>query len=160
DHTLVLLIVGSGLCAAWVQMPLQTAILNRIPSEKINRGTALNNALKQLFGSFGVAMVTTILVNRLTFHQAILAERVTAASPMVHRMMGAAQGMALQHGWTAVQGKQLLLSVLSGQVRQLAAVLSFDDAFLVLTVMALVALVPAAFLGWGAHAQREPAMPA
>jgi hypothetical protein len=57
--------------------------------------------------------------------------------------------MAAQHGWTAAQGKAFLVSALNGQILQRASVMAFDDAFLFLTIMCLVALIPSVFLGRG-----------
>ncbi len=160
DIVTVLVLMGRGVCMGLIFMPLNTAVMNRVPFDKINRGSSLSNAVRQLFASFGVAIVATILTNRQTFHQAILAERVTSGSPMVQRMLAAAGGVAAQNGWTPDQAKQLLLAMLNGQVLQRAAVLSFDDTFLVLAVMALVALLPALFLRTsivaGAHQASMP----
>jgi hypothetical protein len=133
--------------------------MNRVPFDKINRGSSLTNAVRQLFASFGVAIVATILANRQTFHQAILAERATATSPLVQRMMGAVNGMAVQHGWTALQAKRMFMAVLNGQVLQQAAVMAFDDTFLVLSIMALGSLIPAAFLRTRPHAPQESMVP-
>jgi MFS family permease len=152
DQFIVLVLIIRGLCMGILFMPLNTAIMNQVPFDKISRGSSLTNAVRQLFASFGIAIVATILSSRQTFHTANLAERVTATSPMAQRMFGAASSMAAQHGWTAVQAKQLLLSILDGQIQLQAAVMSFQDSFLVLGIMALAALIPALFLRTSTHA--------
>jgi DHA2 family multidrug resistance protein len=159
DQFIVLVLIIRGLCMGVLFMPLNTAIMNQVPFDKINRGSSLTNAVRQLFASFGVAIVATILSNRQTIHEFNLAETVTATSPMVQRMLGAASAMATQHGWTAYQAKQLLVTILDGQILQQAAVMSFDDSFLVLGVMAILAVIPAAFLRTRTHAAAGMAMP-
>ncbi len=51
-------------------MPTQTAGMNAIPRELTGRGTALNSTIKQVSGSFGIAILTTILGHRQAFHAA------------------------------------------------------------------------------------------
>ena len=149
---LIAVLIVRGLCIGLVFMPLNTAIMNQVPFDKINRGSSLSNAVRQLFASFGVAIVATVLSNRQTFHATDMSEKVTSNAPMVQRVLGAASSMAAQHGWTALQAKQMVLAILSGQVQEQAAILSFDDSFLIVAVLALVALLPAAFLKDRIHA--------
>jgi EmrB/QacA subfamily drug resistance transporter len=149
NSVVVFALILRGASMGFVFMPLQTAMMNRVPLPKINRGSSLTSAIRQLFASFGVAVVATVLTSRQTFHQAVLAERVTTSSPMVQRMTGAIAEMAAQHGWTLTQAKSFLVQALNGQVLERASVLSFDDAFLFLTIMCIVAIVPSLFLGRG-----------
>ena len=149
NSVIVVALVLRGASMGFVFMPLQTAMMNRVPLAKINRGSSLTSAMRQLFASFGVAVVTTILTSRQDFHQAVLAERVSAASPMVQQMTGAIQAMAVQHGWTLAQAKGFLIQSLDGQVLQRASVMGFDDAFLFLTILCIVAMIPSFFLGRG-----------
>lgn len=145
----VLALILRGASMGFIFMPLQTAMMNRVPLAKINRGSSLTSAIRQLFASFGVAVVATVLTGRQTFHAAVLAERVTTTSPMVQRVSGAMGAMAAQHGWTATQAKSFLVQAMNGQVLERAAVMAFDDAFLFLTIMCIVAILPSLFLGRG-----------
>ncbi|MFI5268980.1 MAG: MFS transporter, partial [Chloroflexota bacterium] len=149
DNVIVIALILRGASMGFIFMPLQTAMMNRVPIAKINRGSSLTSAVRQLFASFGVAVVTTVLTSRQTFHQAVLAEGLTSASPMVQRMTGAIGAMAVQHGWTLTQAKAFLLASMNGQVFQRASVMAYDDAFLFLTIMCLVAIIPSLFLGRG-----------
>ena len=55
-----------------VMMPSMTAGLNAVSLPQMSRASAITNVMRQLFGSFGTAMVVTILQSRQTFHTAIL----------------------------------------------------------------------------------------
>ena len=44
-------------------MPVTTAGMNALPTSKINHGTAINNTFRQVTGSIGTAIFTTILTN-------------------------------------------------------------------------------------------------
>lgn len=158
DQLIVLALILRGISMGFTFMPLQTAIMNRVPIAKINRGSSLTSAVRQLFASFGVAMVATVLSNRQVFHQGMLAERVTAGSAMVQQMAGTMNGMAAHLGWTAAQAKSFLLYALSGQVQERAAVAGFDDSFVFLTVLCIVAIVPSLLLARG-RGEGAPEMP-
>lgn len=156
NGTLLIALVLRGLSMGFTFMPLQTAIMNRVPLEKINRGSSLTSAVRQLFASFGIAIVTTVLTNRESFHASMLSQRMTPALPAVQTIMGAARELALLHGWTAAQARQVLVTILSGEVQLRAAVLGFDDAFLVLMVLCLIAIIPSLFMVGHGHAGGEP----
>ncbi|HVA24394.1 MAG TPA: DHA2 family efflux MFS transporter permease subunit [Chloroflexota bacterium] len=149
NHIVVLALILRGASLGFIFMPLQTAMLNRVPLQKISSGSSLTSAIRQLFASFGIAVVATVLTSRQTFHQAVLAERVTAGSPVVQRMTAAIGAMAAQHGWTLTQAKGFFVATMDGQVAQRASVMAFDDAFLFLTIMCIVAIIPTLFLGRG-----------
>jgi EmrB/QacA subfamily drug resistance transporter len=156
NNVIVLALILRGASMGFIFMPLQTAMMNRVPMAKINRGSSLTSAIRQLFASFGVAVVATVLTSRQTFHQAVLAERVTGQAPMVQRLMGAIGGMAAQHGWSTEQARSFLVQAMNGQVIERAAVMAFDDAFVFLTILCIVAIIPSLFLGRG----RDGATPA
>jgi len=146
NHVIVIALIFRGLSLGFIFMPLQTAIMNRIPLQKINRGSSLLNALRQLFASFGVAIVTTVLTARQVFHQALLAERMTAGAQAVQRLSGAMSALAAQHGWTAQQAHGFLLYALNGEVQLRASVQAFDDSFVFIMVLCVVAMAPSLFL--------------
>ncbi len=81
DEVIVLALILRGVSMGFTFMPLTTAVMNQVPMEKINRASALTGAVRQLFVSFGIAMVTTTLTNRETLHVALLSEKLTAVSP-------------------------------------------------------------------------------
>ena len=83
-----------------VMMPAMTAGLNAVPLPQMSRASAMTNVMRQVFGSFGTAIVVTILQSRQTFHTAILSQTLTPENipaPAAHvlpRSMGVAQGMS------------------------------------------------------------------
>lgn len=137
-----LMIRGVGMGMA--MMPATTAAMNAVPRSLIPRATALTNALQRISGSFGTAIMATILTARQTYQFAQTAQTVTPANPMVQFALGRV------HAWAALQhlpgtaADQLGLQLLYQQVALTAAVKSFDDTFLV----AAVICVPAAFIAF------------
>jgi DHA2 family multidrug resistance protein len=70
---------GFGLGLFFV--PLTTATFMYIPKEETGNASAIFNLLRNLGGSFGVAISTTILAQRSQFHQNFLVENITPFEP-------------------------------------------------------------------------------
>jgi EmrB/QacA subfamily drug resistance transporter len=66
-----------GWSFALTLIPLQTATFATIASEDTGRASAIFNSGRQVGASFGVALLATVLANRLSFHDAQLGNPVT-----------------------------------------------------------------------------------
>ncbi len=144
DLRMLLIIRGAGM--GLITMPAMTAAMNSVPPHLVARASSLTNVLRQLFASFGTAIFATLLQTRQSFHQAMLAQTVTADSLPTHGIVVGAQQLLLQHGVSLAQAKSLVLLWLQQEVAMGAAVRSFDDAFLVAAVLMLLGILPALFL--------------
>lgn len=51
-----------------LMMPIMTAGMNQLPQHLNSHGTAMSNTLRQISGSIGTSLITTIYTNRTTFH--------------------------------------------------------------------------------------------
>ena len=146
--------VGMGL----VMMPATTTAMNAVPRHLIPRATALTNALQRISGSFGTAIMATVLTARQTYQFAMAAQTVNANNPTVHLVMSEAQAFFALHQMSAAVGQQLTVLMLYQQVAMTAAVRSFDDTFFVAAVLCIPAVFAALFVravprqSGGAHA--------
>ena len=134
--------VGLGLA----MMPLTTAGMNTVPDFLVGRASALMNVVRQITGSFAIAVVSYVLVNRMAFHAHRLAEGASYLAPFgpvayVRVEAGVAQMVGPAAAKTATPG------VIWGMVQKQAAVLASGDAFLVGTLFSAVAIPFALFLG-------------
>ena len=110
-------------------LPLQLAALAPVPKKDVSAATGLFNLTRQLGGSVGVALLTTMLDKRTAFHAAVLTDKLAASDPNVlarYRML--AQAM-MGRGLDAVSAKATALKLLSGIVKAQAACMSFGDTF-------------------------------
>ncbi len=139
----ILMLRGVGMGLA--MMPATTAAMNAAPRHLIPRATALANALQRIAGSFGTAIMATVLTTRQTFQFAMMAQTVTPFSPGVQITLARAQAsMGLNH-LTADVAHQLGLYMLYQSVAMSAAVRSFDDTFFFASIVCIPAIL-AAFL--------------
>lgn len=73
-NTVMVIMMVRGIGMGLALMPAQTAGMNAIPRELSGRATALNSTIKQVAGSFGIAILTTILGHRQIFYSARYSE--------------------------------------------------------------------------------------
>ena len=137
-------IQGFGLGCTFVS--LTTLTMSRIPQEKMGNATGLYNLVRNLGGSFGIAVMTTLLSRRGQFHQSHLVENITPNSiPLQQwgdRLGGLLpNGAAIWEYWDA----HLPLGGLYQEVQRQASLLAFCDDYWLLTIMFL-ALMPLVFL--------------
>jgi DHA2 family multidrug resistance protein len=70
-----------GFAQGFIFVPLQTLALATIRLERLSNATAAFNVVRNVGGSIGVALITTLLVRRAQYYQATLAGHVTQWSP-------------------------------------------------------------------------------
>ena len=73
--------VVMGIGTAFLFVPIATATVAFMPIQKIGAATGLFNLMRNIGGSFGIALVTTLLARRAQFHQARLVENISAYDP-------------------------------------------------------------------------------
>ena len=147
DTQLRLWLAARGITMGLVMMPAMTAALNTVPVELTSRGSSLTNVMRQVFGSFGTAIFVTILSSRQTFHANVLAQAATPTNVTLQQTLGQVQQWVLQNGGSAAQAQAEGMLAVAKQLYQQAAIMSFDDVFMVAAIITLVAVIPALFIG-------------
>lgn len=130
-------------------LPLSMATLGPLPREEISAATGFYSLTRQLGGSIGVALLTTLLADRQGFHRAVLVEKMTASDPQVLERIAAYTSAFVSKGFDAANAHAKALALLDGAVSLQAAVLSFNDTFRVTTVALLATLPLVLLLGRG-----------
>jgi DHA2 family multidrug resistance protein len=122
-------------------LPLSMATLGAIPKKDVAASTAIYNLTRQLGGSVGVALLTTLLGTRAMFHRATLVAHMPITSPAVQQRVGMLTAAMGAHGTDQLHAKQQALAILDGSVSRQALVLSFNDTFWT-TAMLIVCSLP------------------
>lgn len=134
-----LVIRGLGLGMMFV--PLTTITLAELSSEELPQGTGLYNFFRQLGGSFGIAIVATLLVRFTQQMRAHLVEYTsTASQAMTDRVAMLARGM-MARGADPVQARQRALELIDHQVQNQANVLAYARIY-VLSAVLILLLIP------------------
>jgi DHA2 family multidrug resistance protein len=130
-----------GLGMGLTFIPLTTMTLSHIPREQMTEASSLYNLLRNLGGSMGIAITTTLLAQRAQLHQARLVEHLSPLDTgyqYYHDKIGSFLGAhgLLPSGADGIMYREL--------VRQSTA-LAFNDAFLFICML-MVSILPLVFL--------------
>lgn len=128
-----------GVGIASLTVPLTTLAVSGLKGRDLAQGVALNNMMRQLGGSFGIALINTYVAHRTFINRGYLVEHLNAynfnlqerlhALTLAFQAKGAALAVAQSRAW----------AVIEGTLTREAAVISYNDIFRVFTVLFLVA---------------------
>ncbi len=114
---------------------LTTATLARADA---GQASAIFNMFRNLGGSFGIAILSTVTTRREQFHDFRIGERVSAYDPAVMQRLASTQAQFVARGFDANTAMNQAYGVLKMSVRKSAQVMSYNDAFLVVALGLLV----------------------
>ncbi len=135
-----------GFGTGFLFVPLTTMALATIPREKLPNATSCFNVIRNLGGSVGIALVTTLLARRAQSHQATLTPHVNPFDGETQaRLAELAAHFAARGADPYTAGRQALALLYARTVEQ-ARVLAFADCFWFLAVMATAMLLLVPFM--------------
>ncbi len=156
SYTVILLIMMvRGLGMGMSMMPVQTNGMNSIPRDQSGRATALNNTLRQVSASLGIAVLTTIFQNREVFHTERLSEAVNLTSPTVVAAQNNFAALAIKNGMSLSAVKSGIFMQIYTQLVKMAAVGGINDALLVSSFICLFGIPVAFFIKKAAAPEGE-----
>jgi DHA2 family multidrug resistance protein len=121
-------------------VPINTIVYSGIPPEKGNAVSGIMNLGRNMGGSIGIALVTTVIARHAQTHQAHLSELANNYNPaFVARLGGIAA--AFEHaGSSAADAARQALAVVYRQTQLQAVQLAYLDAFRIVALGALLFL--------------------
>lgn len=135
--------IGMGLLFT----PLSTLALARIPRERMAQASGMFNVIRQVGGSFGVAIFGTLMTRRVILHLANFGSRVDAYSPVFQATAMRLQRFAQQAiGGTAHDAATRARALIFSHVGDQAVVAAIDDDFLIAAGITAACLVFLLFL--------------
>jgi DHA2 family multidrug resistance protein len=135
--------VGLGL----IFTPLTTVSMLEIPKPKLGQATSLFNIIRQLGGSFGVALLATVLTTRINYHTQMYSEAVEMDSQIFSNVSKNLSYFAERHVGSPKPKAELQGRILiSSNLRNQAYIQGIDDDFLIAAAITLVGGIPVLFL--------------
>jgi DHA2 family multidrug resistance protein len=125
---------------AFLFVPINTAAYAYVPPTKNNAASGLINVARNIGGSLGISLVTTLLDRRAQFHQMRLTEHMTPLNPAFNRALDSAT-----HVFGAGGSENSAYALIMRRLQQQAATLSYIDCFWVMG-LAFGVLMPLVFL--------------
>ena len=128
-------LVFRGVGAALLIVPLTALAVSELKPSDIPQGAALNNMMRQMGGSFGIALINTYIAHRAAANRTSLVAHITASDDVTHRRMQSFIGNFMAHGANYLRAVQQALGALEATVARQTFLLSYMDAFLLLAIM-------------------------
>jgi DHA2 family multidrug resistance protein len=133
---------------AFLFVPINTVAYAGVPPEKNNAVAGIVNLSRNMGGDIGIAFVTTLIARRSQFHQARIAEGITAGSGSVAERVEAITRGLVHAGSTSADAARQAYGALYRQIVQQAQTLAYLDALYLLAWFSL-AMVPLVFFARG-----------
>ena len=134
--------VVQGIGMSCLFIPIMAASVSRIQKEKMGNATSIFNLMRNIGGSFGIAVMTTFLVRRQQFHQARLTENISLYDRETWLMLQNAKAWFMSRGDDVFTATHRAYGAIYGMVQRHAMMLSFVEAFWIMTVL-FVLMIPA-----------------
>jgi MFS transporter, DHA2 family, multidrug resistance protein len=129
---------------AFLFVPINTAAYAFLPKEKNNQASGLINLARNIGGSVGISVVTTMLSRRTQFHLANLSNHVNPGNVKFQEMLNSASHMLLARGSSAFEATRQAYGLIAGTLNQQATMLAYIDDFWLVGV-AVVVMIPFVF---------------
>jgi DHA2 family multidrug resistance protein len=129
--------VLQGGAMACMFIPLSTAAMSHIARERMGNATSIFNLMRNVGGSVGIAVMTTLLARRQQFHQNRLVEHILPGQPYASGLLHQFTRFFMLKGSGPVTASRQSFGALYGIVQQQAAMLSFVEAFKIMGVLFL-----------------------
>ena len=146
-HTIMISLYLRGLGMGFIFTPLSAIALSDIPRHKMAQASGLYNVLRQIGGSFGVAIMGTLLTNRTTYHLTVYGEAASNSSPATQNIINNLSHFAQSTGGgTHALGVQRAQAIIGSHLGMQAFVSAVDDDFFIAAIITFICVVPIIFL--------------
>lgn len=122
-----LVIRGFGMSLLFV--PLTTLAIQDLKGPEIGQGSGLNNMMRQLGGSFGIAALTTLIHVRQGFHRNNLISHINNYNTAFVDRFNVLIKNFMGKGFSALDAEHMAHKAIEGTVVKQTLLLTYDDAY-------------------------------
>ena len=131
--------VVTGVALGFLFVPLTAAAVGTLEPRQMGNATGLFNLMRNLGGSVGISMATTLIARKAQVHQAMLVAHVTPYDAPARQWLEASQAALAPKVGAAAAAQQSLAALYATVVKQ-ATLLAFVDTFRLLAVLCVLAI--------------------
>jgi DHA2 family multidrug resistance protein len=128
-------LIFRGLGNALLIVPLTMLAVSELKPQDIAQGAALNNMMRQMGGSFGIAIINTYIAHRAAANRSALIAHVTPDDPATQERIKVIVNNMVAHGSTYFKAIQQAIMALENIVVRQTFLLSYMNAFLLLAIL-------------------------
>jgi MFS transporter, DHA2 family, multidrug resistance protein len=134
------MLIFRGLGMGLLFIPITALSLSTLKGQQIGQGAAFTGMMRQLGGSFGIALITTFMARQNIVHRNSLVSQMSVDNPMVQQRVQGMQHNYIGKGMAPDVALKSAYQALDYMVMKQAAVLSYMDVFLYLGLMFLICI--------------------
>ena len=133
---LILRGVGMGM----LFIPITALSLSTLKGQQIGQGASFTGMMRQLGGSFGIALITTYMAHQNVVHRSALTAHMSADNPAVQQRISGMQHNFMAKGMASDVALKSSYQLLDFSMMKQAAVLSYMDVFMGIGIMFLICI--------------------
>lgn len=144
DHPLswiIWLVLLRFSCGSFVYAPLTATALAQLSPDRVRMGSGLLNLMQNGLGNtLGLALVTTVLQRRLTYHSSLLDQQQVFSALSWGEIVTPVRELVQQNGASGPLGEAQVLGLLQRHLEQQATVAAYQDCFMLLAFLGLACM--------------------
>ena len=140
------LLVIRGVALGCAMQPTQLVAMSAVPERLRTQASSLNNAMRNIFQSFGIAMLSTVVETQSIVHSTVLDWQVRPGTPQGAAINQLSTFLQAHSGLAAQAAHGAAIAMILGEIGRQAAVLAFGDAYRITFFAALLAILAALLL--------------
>ncbi|MBS1645670.1 MAG: DHA2 family efflux MFS transporter permease subunit [Bacteroidetes bacterium] len=132
----MLIVRGIGMSMLFI--PITALSLSTLVGREIGEGAAFTGMMRQLGGSFGIAVITTFIAQQNMVHRSDLLPNYELSNPAFVQKLQGLQLNFMSHGMAPNTAKSAALQAMDYSLTKQAVVLSYMDIFLYLAIAFMI----------------------
>jgi DHA2 family multidrug resistance protein len=133
-----LIVRGVGMGMLFI--PITVLSLSTLKGKQIGQGAAFTGMMRQLGGSFGIALITTYMATRNMQHRSDLVSKLDTNNPAIQNRVAGMQHNFMTHGMQPDAALKSAYTSIDYMVTKQASVLSYMDVFMWLGIAFLICI--------------------
>ncbi|MDB5116028.1 MAG: transporter [Mucilaginibacter sp.] len=133
-------LIARALGMALLTVPLGTLAVSGLATKDMPQGTALNNMMRQLGGSFGISIINTYVARRVMLHRTDLITNITSDNATATDRINSYTHLFQQKGISLLDAQQKAMALMDRVVVKQSFFSSYLDAYVLIGAFFALAL--------------------
>ncbi|MBE2288707.1 MAG: DHA2 family efflux MFS transporter permease subunit [Chitinophagaceae bacterium] len=134
------MLIFRGIGMGMLFIPITALSLSTLKGQQIGQGASFTGMMRQLGGSFGIALITTFMAHQNTVHRSDLVSHLSVNDPVVQQRIQGMQRNFIAKGMAPDVALQSAYKSMDYMVMKQASVMSYMDVFLYIGLMFLACI--------------------
>jgi len=131
-------LIVRGLGMGLLSVPVSTMSLSTLKGQEIGQGAAFTGMMRQLGGSFGVALISTFLSRETSIHRIDVVSHLNVNDPIVQNRVAMLTAGMRSHGTDSLTSRNMAYQLMDNSATMQATLLSYMDVFMLVGIVFVV----------------------